>query len=410
MTEITSTSDHPQTTSAHISLTRSQVALMSVLCALSAGSIYYSQVMVEAFAQSFDISSSSTAWLSGLSHLGYVLGLVFLVPLGDRFEKRGVIATLGILSGCALLLAAMATTFPLALLAATMIGVFATTASLTIPMAASLTEPSRRGQVVGQLMLGLLSGIVFSRLIAGVVTEAIGWRAMYILASICQFFIIFLFIRLLPLARATTKDAYYKLLSSLYALYRGEPELRTVAWRGALLFAAFSAFWATFSLHILAGQPSVGAIAPGLFGIAGGIGALVAPIAGRIADERGPHSTFAYGLYCSLVGLALLSAYNVSLIGQAAGIIVLDIGVQTAMVANQTIIYGLQPAARTRINSIYMIIYFGGGALGAGTALFLWQRLGWTGVLTACCCFALASGLVHMVTTKRHRHLILRDP
>lgn len=383
---------------------------MSVLCALSAASIYYSQVMIEAFAKSFGVSSSLTAWLSGFSHAGYVLGLIFLVPLGDRFEKRGVVATLGTLSGCALLLAAIATTLPLALFAAAMIGVFATTASLTIPMAASLTEPQGRGHVIGQLMLGLLSGIVFSRLVAGIVTEAIGWRAMYILAGACQFFTIFLFIRLIPLARATTNDAYFKLLSSLYALYRHEPELRTVAWRGALLFAAFSAFWATFSLHILAGTPSFGAIAPGLFGIAGGVGALIAPIAGRLADERGPHSTFVYGLCYSLVGLIVLFICRDSLIGQAGGIVVLDIGVQTAMVANQTIIYGLQPAARTRINSIYMIIYFGGGALGAGTALFLWQRLGWTGVLTSCCFFALASSLVHKVAKKQPQRVALRDP
>ena len=134
MIEITSTSVHQQTTNAHKSLTRSQVVLMSVLCALSAASIYYSQVMVEAFAKSFGVSSSSTAWLSGLSHAGYVLGLILLVPLGDRFEKRGVVAILGTLSGCAMLLAAMAKALPFALFAATMIGVFATTASLTIPM------------------------------------------------------------------------------------------------------------------------------------------------------------------------------------------------------------------------------------------------------------------------------------
>lgn len=374
---------------------------MAVLCALSAASLYYSQVMVEALAHSFGVASSATAWQSGLSQAGYVLGLIFLVPLGDRFEKRRVIATLALLSGCALLLAALATSFPVALLAAALIGLFATTASLSIPMAASLAAPTRRGRVIGQLMLGLLSGIVLSRLIAGIVTETLGWRAMYGLAGVCQFLTVFLFVRLMPVAAATTKERYDRLLVSLYALYRSELELRTAAWRGALLFAAFSAFWATFSLHILAGTPSWGAITPGLFGIAGGIGALVAPVAGRLADERGPHTTFLYGLYCSLAGLVLLLSFDASLAGQAVGIVVLDVGVQMAMVSNQTLIYALQPAARTRINGVYMIVYFAGGTLGAGAALILWQRIGWTGVLAACCGLALASGLVHWLTRKR---------
>jgi predicted MFS family arabinose efflux permease len=410
MVEVIAAPTPPQSFPAPGTLTGSQILLMSVLCALSAGSLYYSQVMVDASARSFGVASSSTAWLSGLSHAGYVLGLIFLVPLGDRFEKRSVIAALGISSGCALLLAALAPTFQLALLAAALIGVFATTASLSLPMAAALSEPERRGRVIGQLMLGLLSGIVFSRLLAGIVTEALGWRAMYLLASACQFLIIILMIRLLPLAGATTRDPYLKLLSSLLSLYGSEPELRTAAWRGAMLFAAFSAFWATFSLHIMAGTPGWGAITPGLFGIAGAVGALIAPFAGRLADKRGPHSTFTYALYCSLLGLALLFAFKNNVIGQAIGIVILDVGVQMAMVSNQTIIYGLQPAARTRINSVYMIIYFAGGALGASTALFMWHQSGWTGVLTACYCFALAGGLVHWMGTRRRQHLAARAP
>lgn len=374
---------------------------MSVLCALSAGSIYYSQVMVDALASSFRVAPSSTAWMSSFSQAGYVAGLALLVPLGDRFEKRGLIALVATLGGCALLLAAVTTALPIGFLAATLIGVFATVASLTIPMAASLTEPAKRGQVIGWLMLGLLGGIVASRLVSGIVTEVLGWRTMFAIAACGQFMIALLILRYLPQAPATTTQAYRQLLSSLLFLYRSEPALRLAGWRGALLFAAFSGFWATFSLHVLAARPAWGAIVPGLFGIAGIVGAFVAPAAGRLADTRGPNRVFGYALFCAFAALLVLIEFQSSMVGQAVGIVALDVGVQTAMVCNQTVIYALQPAARTRINSVYMIIYFAGGTLGAGAALALWGRVGWPGVLIACCIFTAGSGAVHTIASRR---------
>jgi predicted MFS family arabinose efflux permease len=372
-----------------------QIGLMAGLCALSAGSLYYSQVMAQGMAGSFGVAPSAVGLLSFFGHAGYVAGLVLLVPLGDRVEKRSIVSLLAALSALALLAAALAPSFALEALAATTIGLFSTTASLTVPMAATLAAPERRGQAVGRVMLGLLLGIVASRLVSGAVTQAVGWRAMFLLAAASQLGAALLVRRYLPRVPATTSQSYRQLLASLRTLYAEEPQLRLAAWRGALLFGAFSAFWATFALHLLQAHPGWGATAAGVFGVAGLAGALIAPVIGRRADQQGPDRVLDQALFCLFAALVLLAAFPDSTAGQLLAIVLFDMGIQAAMICNQTIIYALRPSARTRINSVYMIIYFAGGTCGTAAAVSAWNWLGWNGVLGGCFLFVLAGTALH---------------
>ncbi|WP_175846091.1 MFS transporter [Burkholderia arboris] len=376
-------------------VTGAQVALMATLCAFSAGSLYYNQVMAAAIASSFGVAPATASTLSIFGHVGYVAGLVLLVPLGDRYEKRALVARLAWLGALALAGAALAPCFALEALATLASGVFATTASLTVPFAATLAAPARRGRVVGRVMLGLLIGIVASRVVSGALTEALGWRAMFAFAALAQALLAWLVSRRLPRSPATTGESYASLLRSLHALYRDEPRLRLSAWRGALLFGAFSALWASYALHLRHTHPAWGAAVDGLFGLAGIAGALIAPAIGRAADVLGPERVFGRALACLFVALVLFAAWPGQVAVEALAIVLLDMGIQAAMICNQTVIYALRPAARTRINGVYMIVYFIGGTCGTALAVPAWTAAGWPGVLGVCSAFVAAGAGLH---------------
>lgn len=289
--------------------------------------------------------------------------------------------------------AATAFTLFVLIVASLAIGLFASMAQQAGPFAAELTPSTQHGYAIGTVMSGLLFGILLARTVSGFITGYFGWRAVFVAALISMLALSILIIRYLPSSQPTSTLSYSRLLGSLWHLAVELRVLREAALTGASLFAAFSLFWAVFSL-LLAHKPFyLGPQAIGLFGIVGATGAIAAPWAGQFADRRGACTAISFAIGLVTVSFIILSISGSSIVGLVIGVIVLDVGLQVAQTPNQSRIFALKPEARSRLNTVYMVCYFIGGAVGSASGIVAWQVFGWIGVCIAGMFFsAIAAG------------------
>ncbi|HEY8356748.1 MAG TPA: MFS transporter [Ramlibacter sp.] len=369
---------------------------------LSVASIYYAQPLLGVIGSDLQAPAWLTGWIPTTTQLGYAAGLVLLGPLADRFDRRRVILAKAFVLTLSLLLAAAAPSVHALLAASALIGLTATLAQDFVPAAAALAPPAKRGQLVGTVMTGLLLGILLSRVLSGLVAQQFGWRAMFALAAAGLAVVGAAAARGLPAFPATSRLRYGALIGSLTALWGQYPALRRAAVAQALLGVGFSAFWSTLAVMLHAAPFHLGSAAAGAFGLAGAAGALAAPFAGRIADRKGP-------LYVVRIGAALSAAAFVAmgagsalpvvwqLVLLAVGTIVFDLGVQGALIAHQTIVYGLDAASRSRLNVVLMTAMFLGMATGSALASLLLAHSGWLAVMA----LSTASGLAALAVQAR---------
>ncbi|MFO0888904.1 MAG: MFS transporter [Isosphaeraceae bacterium] len=360
---------------------RRTIRIMAVGCGLSVANLYYSQPLLVDIGQAFGVGDREMGLATMLSQVGYAAGLLGFVPLGDMLERRGFILVM--LGAVTLALAAVAASpsFPWLLAASLILGATTIVPQLIIPFAAAVAEPGDRGRVVGTVMSGLLVGILSARTVSGAVGGLLGWRAMYAIAALLMVALLMAFRLLLPRSEPSVSGwSYARLLRSLATLVREEPVLRHSALLGAMTFAAFSVFWTTLAFHLSRRPFEYGSDRVGLFGLIGVGGALAAPFIGGVADRRSARSTIGLGLWLMLAAFGIFALLGETVAGMVLGVVVLDLGVQCSHVSNQTRIYGLRPEARNRLNTVYMVTFFCGGALGSLAGSQAWSRWGWTGV------------------------------
>lgn len=358
-------------------LKKSTVLVMAIACGFAVANIYYNQPMLGDFARSFNVSEAIVGAVPTATQIGYALGLLFLVPLGDKFERRAVILIMTGSLVLALVAAAIAPNFIILIAASLLIGLFGTVAQQIVPMTAHLAPPEQRGRIVGTVMSGLLIGILGARTLSGVVAQYWGWRAMFLIAMVIMVLIGFLVRWTFPRVNPNSEESYKEILFSLPPLLRDEPKLVEAAITGSLLFAAFSVFWSILTLHLESATFGLGSAAAGLFGLVGIVGALAAPVAGRFSDKASPRRVVGFGILCVIVSFILFTGIGSTILGLVAGVIFLDLGVQAAQIANQSRIYSLRPNAHSRVNAVYMFIYFIGGALGSILGSISWSKGGW---------------------------------
>ena len=351
---------------------------LAIAAGLSVANIYYNQPMLGLMEHEFG-RSSGVSYLPSVTQLGYALGLLLLVPLGDTCDRRWLILRQALALMVALAIAAVAPNVATLGLASIAIGMAATIAQQIIPLAAELAPPEKRGQVVGKVMSGLLAGILLARTLSGFVGEYAGWRVMFGVGLVLVIGMALMLFATLPPRPPTQRHGYAELMRSLWDLFCQQPALRRAMLVQALLFASFGAFWNILALFLEGPKFHLGSDVAGLFGVLGIAGIIAAPRAGRAADKRGPHGIIRLGAGLVLLAFVFFGALP-NLIGIALGVILLDAGVQMALVANQSIIFALNPAARSRINTVFMTGMFIGGGLGSAAASWLWKLSGWSAV------------------------------
>jgi predicted MFS family arabinose efflux permease len=316
-----------------------------------------------------------------LTQAGYAVGLLLFVPLGDVVERRRLIVTLLVLVAVALAAAALSPTLGALAAASFAIGVTTVVPQLVIPYAAGLAPPGARGRVVGQVVAGILVGVLLARVVAGALGHIGGWRSVFVDASGAMLLLALVLRLRLPVAPPATSGMPYRaLLRSLVTLFRREPVIRDAALLGALTFFAFSAFWTILAFRLRTPPLDYGSGVAGAFGLLGIVGAASAPIAGRLADRRSPRATIGLALLVNVAAWIVLALAGHTLAGIAAGVLLLDAGTQAAQVSNQARVYTLPAEAHSRLNTIYMVCYFVGGALGSALATLAWGLGGWLAV------------------------------
>jgi predicted MFS family arabinose efflux permease len=361
-------------------ISRPLVLLLALTCGAAVANLYYAQPLLHTIAHAFAVSNGTAGLLVAITQAGYVLGLALLVPLGDLHERRRLIVGTLLITALALALAAAAPSFTLFACGLGIVGLTAVVAQVVVPMSSSLASPQERGSVVGTVMSGLLIGILVARTISGLVAEALGWRAVFVVAAAATLALAAVLRSVLPRVPPTERLPYPQLLRSIFDLVRGEPLLRQRMLLGATAFGCFSVLWTSVAF-LLAGPPyyySNAAI--GLFGLAGLGGALVAPVAGRLSDRGHGRIAMTGAILVLLLSWGVLAFGRNSVVALIVGIAILDLGVQAMHISNQSAVYSLHGKARSRLTTAYMVAYFlGGVALSAATS-GLYAAAGWGAV------------------------------
>jgi len=362
---------------------RSLIVLLAVSCGLTVANLYYAQPLLSELRHTFGISSVTAGSLVTATQLGYALGLVLLVPLGDVLEKRRLATVLLALTVGALIVSGLAPDFPVLALASLVSGTTLVVTQILVPFAADLAPDETRGRVVGQVMSGLLTGILLSRTFGSLLAGATNWRVVYLTSAALMTVLTLVLRTALPRrapAQAAASLTYGALLRSTARMLKVHPALRRRALYQAAMFGAFSVFWTTISFVLTAAPFHYAQWQVGVFALAGAGGALVAPLAGRWAD-RGlvrPMTAAAFVAAVLAFGLAAAGRHHILALGAAA--IVLDMAVQTTLVLGQQVVYQLDGRARARLNSAYMATFFLGGAIGSQAGSYAYHAGGWTAV------------------------------
>jgi len=368
---------------------------MAVAAGCAGANVWYNQPMLGVIAADLGVATRTVALIPTATQIGFASGIVLLLPLGDRMDRRTLILRQLVFLTLALLAAALAPNATTLIVASIAVGMGACTAQQIIPFAAELAPPDARGRAVGTVMSGLLLGILLGRVLSGTVARHAGWRPMFFLAAGIAVLVGIMLAAILPRSRPQFRSSYAGLLASLLALIRTQPRLRRAALVQAGLFGGFSAFWSVLALKLQAPPLELGSDIAGLFGIVGAAGVTVASIAGRLADRHGPRGVIGAGIVLVATSFVVFALWP-TVPGLILGLVLLDLGVQGAQIANQSIIYALQPEARGRLNTVFMTGMFIGGAIGSGAAGVGWALAGWPAVCAVGFALALLSLAAHL--------------
>ena len=376
-------------------LTGALVWLMALTCGLVAANLYYNQPLLAAIGRTFRVPDSRASLVATATQVGYTLGMLLLVPLGDMLERKRLMLWLLLGAAACLVLVGQAPTFGVLVGASLLLGGCSAVPQLLLPMAAHLAPEADRGRIVGRIMSGLLIGILLSRTVSGYVGAHRGWRVVFEGAAGLMLALAALLAWRLPRDKPSFRGTYGTLLKSLLTLTRELPALRRSALVGGGVFAAFSVFWTALTFYLEGPAYRYGSDVVGFFGLVGALGALAAPLAGGLADRRGPRTAITAGLGLALGAYVLLGLGGGYLAGLVLGVVLLDVGVQAAHISNQSLVFALRPAARSRLNTVYMTGYFTGGSLGSIAGGLAWTHFGWPGVCAAGAAFVALALAAH---------------
>jgi predicted MFS family arabinose efflux permease len=386
---------------AALGIDRSMVWILAVASAMAVANLYYIQPLLADMGRSFAVSESAIGFVATLTQLGYAAGLLLIVPLGDAFDRRRLVMYTLLAVTVSLVGMAVAPSILILAIASFAVGLTTIAPQIIVPFAASLADPKERGRVVGNVMSGLLIGVLLARTVSGFVGAQLGWRAMYWIAAALMIVLAVILRLILPKEQPRESMSYPQLLKSLGGLIRSEPVLRETSVFGALVFGAFSVFWVTLVFFLGTPPYHYGSEVAGLFGLVGIAGALSAAYAGKLADRIDGRIITGVMIALTLLAFILFWLVGQWLWGLIIGVILLDFGAQGTHISNQTRIYRLNPEARSRLNTVYMVSYFIGGSLGSMLGAYSWSIARWAGVCTVGTLMLVTALVVYVLRGRR---------
>ncbi|TQR35989.1 MFS transporter [Lysinibacillus sphaericus] len=357
------------------------ILILAIACGVIVANLYYAQPLVGPISSTLGLSSGAAGLIVTLTQIGYGIGLLFIVPLGDILENRKLVVTLLLFTAVVLAIAAVVKSATLFLATSLFIGLGSVAAQVLVPYAAHLSPEATRGRNVGNVMSGLLLGIMLARPISSVMTEFMGWRAIFIFSAAIIFVLALLLVKLLPTRQPITTTQYPTLLKSMLHLLKTTPVLQRRAFYHFCVFGTFSLFWTTVPMLLTSPIFNFSQKEVALFALVGVSGAVAAPVAGRLADKGWvrPATGIALALVIISVMLPLMiqSGSTFALVLLVVSAILLDMGVSANLVLGQRAIFSLGAEFRSRLNGLYMAIFFGGGAIGSATGAWAYAMVGW---------------------------------
>lgn len=376
---------------------RGKIIMMAVIAGAVITNIYCTQPILPLIASDMGVDVTTVDLVAGSALLGFATGLALLLPMGDRFDRRKLVLGQIALASCFALAAAFSPGIWALVAASFGLGIVSCVPQQLVPFAAVMSQPHERGRNVGTVVSGIMVGILLGRTIAGVVGEAYGWRAVYAMEAAFMIPVWIAAAKLLPRGVPSTNLSYPRLLASLWPLMRDNSPIRQSMMVQALLWACFNAFWVNLAALLAHGPWQLGSAWAGGFGIIGAAGALAASLGGRASDRLGSRKVIGASIGIVTLAFLLLAWAETSIILLVLGVIVLDIGVQSGLVSNQTRAFAVDPKAQGRINSLYMTATFFGGAVGATVSGWLMARFGWMGIVEFGVMLGVIAGVIHWI-------------
>lgn len=384
-------------------LTKSLILLMAIACGVCVANLYYVQPLESQIVHTFNISQNLGGLAATVTQVGYALGLLFLVPLGDMSERKSLILRMLGLIIIFLIFTSFSPNYPLMLISMFIVGLTTIVPQIILPYAAHLAPVGEQGKIIGYIMSGLLIGILLSRTFSGILGSIFNWRIVYILAALL-IAILFVFIsKFFPKEEPTEKIFYTKILKSIPELVKNQPTLRESALNGFFLFGSFSIFWTSLIFLLETPIYNMGTKQAGLFGLLGIAGILIAPLVGKICDKKSPKFAVGIATVLSTVAYICFFIFGYNLYGLILGVIILDLGTQCGQVSNQARVQNLGDKTRSRNNTIFMFSYFVGGASGSFLGTLCWQYFGWYGVCTIGLIFQILALITHFVIYRKQK-------
>ncbi len=357
--------------------------IMACMAAVSVANIYYCQPLLSLMGNDLGIDEWRASLIAMITQVGYACGLFFIIPSGDKFDRKKIVSYSFSILTIALLCIALSNNFHAVMAASFTVGACSVMPQIFIPIAAQYSRPEKKGANVGLIVSGLLTGILASRVISGLVGEWLGWRSMYVIAAIVMSLCTLIVWRIMPYTENNYTGSYKRLMHSLFALIREYKLLRICALRAAFAFGSFLALWASLTFKMEQAPFYAGSDVVGLLGLCGVAGAMSASVVGRLVSRIGVRNFNLLGAALMLSAWIIAYLWGNTYTAIIITILILDIGMQCIQLSNQTVVFSLNPKASNRINTIFMTNYFIGGSLGTFLSGSAWSMAGWSGVTIA---------------------------
>lgn len=370
------------------------IGVLAVMAGISVANIYYCQPLLGMICEETGLSEFKVNLMPVFTQVGYALGLLFIIPLGDMLSRRRTVLASFSAAAAALLVIYFSRSVVMLLLASFVTGFASVSPQVFIPFVSLYSRPAEKEKNAGIVLSGLLVGILASRVLSGYVGHLLGWRAMFVIAAGIMAVSSAVIFRLFPEVEPTHKGSFAALMGSIFTLARKHPRSIIYATRSAMAFGSFLGLWACLAFRMAQAPYFMGSDAVGLLALCGIAGAVTASSLGKYIPRLGTETVNALGIVLMAAAWALFALFGGHMAGMVAGIIIIDIGMQCIQLSNQSATMRLCPEATSRMNTIYMVTYFVGGSLGtflAGTAWSLWA---WPGTIAAGVAMIAAAALI----------------